>query len=157
MMITKKRWALLLVFVLCLAAAAVPAGALVPLLHNSVFKVGSTTYTVDGVSRDMEVAPYISGDRTMLPLRYVGYALGIEEKDIVWDQSAQTATITSGVRKVQVRVGSSSIQINNDVQEMDVPPEVVDGRIMLPLRSVAEAFSASITWDGATQTINIHY
>lgn len=38
----------------------------------------------------------------------------------------------------------------------DVAPITVDGRVMVPLRFVAEGFGATVRWDQASQTVYIH-
>ena len=43
-----------------------------------VMTIGSNTYTVNGATQTMDVAPFISGDRTMVPVRFVAEAFGIE-------------------------------------------------------------------------------
>jgi hypothetical protein len=54
--------------------------------------IGKTVYTVDGVQKTMDVAPYISDtSRTMIPLRFVVESLGCS---IDWDGSTKTATIS---------------------------------------------------------------
>ncbi len=38
---------------------------------------------------------------------------------------------------------------------MDAAPFISNGRTVVPIRIIAEAFGAKIDWDGATQTITI--
>ena len=35
----------------------------------------------------------------------------------------------------------------------DVPPQIINGRTMVPLRAIFEALGAEVNWDGATQTV----
>lgn len=122
----------------------------------SAFVIGSTTYTVDGVEATMDVAPFISGDRTYMPIRYVAYALGITDANILWDQASQTVTLMKGDKVVQLTVGSTQLLINGAAITMDVAPMNVDpGRVCLPIRFVAQAFGAEVSWDAATQTVTI--
>jgi hypothetical protein len=39
------------------------------------------------------------------------------------------------------------------VLEFDVPPAIIDGRTMVPMRAIFEALGANVEWNGATQTI----
>ncbi len=58
---------------------------------NIVLQIGSTTATVNGVEKTLDVAPYISDTgRTMLPLRFVTENLDCQVK---WDWTTQTVTI----------------------------------------------------------------
>ena len=46
---------------------------------TAVFTIGQTSYTLNGQSVTMDVAPYIKDSRTFLPLRYVADALGVPD------------------------------------------------------------------------------
>lgn len=37
----------------------------------------------------------------------------------------------------------------------DVPPQIINGRAMVPLRAVAEALDAGVWWDDATRTVTV--
>ncbi|MDZ7609904.1 MAG: copper amine oxidase N-terminal domain-containing protein [Bacillota bacterium] len=119
-----------------------------------VFSIGSSQYTINGKEHPVDVAPYTINGRTFLPLRYVGLSLSVDADDIKWDGSA--AILTKGDKTVIVRPGSKILQVNKTGREMDVTPEIVPpGRIMLPYRFIAEAFGASVGWDGATRTVTM--
>ena len=42
-----------------------------------VMTIGSATYTVNGAEKTADVAPFINGSRTMVPVRFVAEAFGI--------------------------------------------------------------------------------
>lgn len=48
-----------------------------------------------------------------------------------------------------------SVLVNGSPLQSDVPPAIQDGRIMAPIRPVAEALGADVQWDGATNTARI--
>ena len=43
-----------------------------------VMTIGSATYTVNGAEKTMDVAPFINGSRTMVPVRFAAEAFGIK-------------------------------------------------------------------------------
>jgi len=49
--------------------------------------------------------------------------------------------------------GSVIVQLDGRFITSAVPPQVINGRTMLPLRAVFEAMGASVQWNGATQTV----
>jgi hypothetical protein len=118
------------------------------------FVIGSTTYSVNGVEATMDVAAYTKDGRTYLPVRYVAYALGITPENVLWDGSK--ATFIGNGRVVQVTPGSNILSINGAPVTMDVVTEVVNGRVMVPFRWVAQAFGAQVDWDEATQTVTMN-
>ncbi|OPX89532.1 MAG: hypothetical protein A4E53_01489 [Pelotomaculum sp. PtaB.Bin104] len=124
--------------------------------YTSVFKIGDSKFTMNGVEKTMDVAPYVKNDRTYLPIRYVAQALGVADSNIMWNEADQSVVLIKGDRVVKVTIGSVTMMINGVAFTMDVAPEIVDpGRTMLPLRWVAQALGASVNWDDATQTVTV--
>ena len=121
--------------------------------QSATFVIGSSTYTLNGVEATMDVVPYVKDGRTYLPVRYVGYALGVAAENILWD--GKTATLIKGDKVVQVTVGSKVMVVNGASINLDAAPELKDGRTMLPFRWIAWAFGASVNWDGASQTVTM--
>jgi hypothetical protein len=122
---------------------------------TAAFVLGSTNYTVNGVEQTMDVAPYAKNGRTYLPVRYVAYALGVAEDNIMYDSVTKTVTMLKGDKVVQLAIGSKNLVINGATVAMDVAPEAVDGRTMLPFRWIAWAFGANVNYDAATQTVTM--
>jgi hypothetical protein len=124
------------------------------------FRIGSMSYKVDGEQRFMDAAPYIKDSRTFLPVRFVAYACGVSEKDIIWEPASQTVTLKKGDIQLKLIIGdtimSGSIPANIGLKiQMDTAPEVSQNRTMLPVRWIAEQFGYDVTWDPATQTVGL--
>jgi hypothetical protein len=114
------------------------------------FKIGSNVYYAGGTSKVMDVAPYIKGERTYVPMRYLGEVLGAE---VVWDDAARTVTLTKDDATVVFTIGSTTYTVNGESKTADVAPEIANDRTMLPARFVAEAFGAVVGWDASSQTV----
>lgn len=119
------------------------------------FKIDSNIYQLNGVAKVMDVAPYIKSGRTYVPVRYLGYALGVAEADVVWDEGSQKVTLTKGDNVVELTIGSTTITVNGEAQTVDVAPEITNGRTMLPARYVAEGLGYVVGWDPSTRTVLI--
>jgi hypothetical protein len=144
------------------AASAVVANCVTPApgvtKGSAVFTLGSASYTLNGQTVSMPVAPYVKNGRTYLPLRFCGNAIGISDANIWWDSATKTATLKKDNTVVQVKLGSQALYVNGvQVTTMDVAPEVKDGYTMLPIRPVLEALGAKVTFDAATQAVSIEY
>ena len=122
---------------------------------STQFKIGSNVYTVNGVAKIMDVAPYIKNSRTYVPVRYLAYALGVTESNVVWDAATNKVTITKGDKVAELTVGSTTITVNGEAQTMDVAPEITNSRTMLPARFVAEGLGATVGWDAASNTVYV--
>ena len=126
------------------AASAVVATVVTPAPEagTATFNIGSTIYTAGGVTKVMDAAPYIKDGRTYVPVRYLAMALGVAESDIAFENGV--ATLKKGTDTVTLTIGSTTLMKNDASVTMDVAPEVVNGRTMLPARFVAEAFGAVV-------------
>ena len=130
--------------------SASPGGA-----GTSVFTIGATSYTLNGNSVSMDVAPFIQDSRTFLPLRYVANALGVADSNIMFDAASQKVTIIKGSMVVQLTIGSTTMLLNGAAITMDTAPVIISGRTCLPVAWVAQALNASVVWDATAQTVTI--
>jgi len=48
-----------------------------------------------------------------------------------------------------------SVTVDNRSVAFDVAPEIVRGRVMVPIRSIAETLGATVTWDEGNRTVHI--
>lgn len=120
----------------------------------AVFKIGDTSFTVNGKTLTMEAAPYIKNDRTLLPVRYVALALGIPESNIIWG-SDYTVTIISGSKVVKLTIGSNVMVVNGTAITMDTTPEIKNDRTFLPISWLSKALDAKISYDGNTGQVTV--
>ncbi len=120
-------------------------------LNTVKMAVGSTEYINYGGGHTMDTAPYVDkNSRTMVPVKYVGQALGAK---VDWNADDKTVTVTSGDDTVVFKIGSAEMTVNGEAQAIDTQAVIVDNRTMLPLRAAAEAIGASVTFDNGQITI----
>ncbi len=124
---------------------------------STTFVVGSTTASINGKSIKMDVAPYQKNNRVFIPLRYAANSLSINDSSIIWDQGNQSVTLIKANNVVQVKVGSKDMSINGVTITMDVAPEMVEQRVMLPISWIAQAFGAGVSWDESKKAITLAY
>lgn len=96
--------------------------------------------------------PYIEAGRTLVPIRAVFAGMGA---DIQYDSATQTATVRVGNTTVVVQADNQVAQVNGEERLLDVPAQVVNGRILVPLRFMVEALAGEVDWDDHTSTINL--
>lgn len=120
-----------------------------------VFTVGATKYFVNGEEREMDVAPYVKEGRTYAPVRYLAYAAGLTNDQIHWDNENFAVTLFTGERVVQFKVGQKAYVLQGITLSMDAAPEIVNGRVMVPYRYLAQAMGFQVSWDPAKQAIII--
>jgi hypothetical protein len=115
-----------------------------------VLTIGSTTATVGGTSVTLTDAPFVGeGDRTMVPFRFIGEALGAE---VDWDAATSTAIFIDGANIVMLQIGE---RLYSDDGTYMGTPVIVGGRTFVPVRFVSTAMGAAIEWDGVARTVTI--
>ena len=123
-----------------------------------VVPVGESYIVAGEQTVALDVPAYVSASGyTMLPVRAVAVALGINTNNVLWDQATKTVTILYGQRIITMTVGSKAINVNGSAIPASASPEVVDGRTFLPMRDLATALGVTdITWDAATKTATLN-
>ncbi len=99
------------------------------------------------------VKPFIENNRTLVPLRAVFNELGF---DIDWNNSTNTATVTDGNKTLSIKPNALYATINGTKKALEVPAKLINGRIMVPVRFISEAFDNVVLWDGENQTVLIY-
>ncbi|MCL2225431.1 MAG: copper amine oxidase N-terminal domain-containing protein [Defluviitaleaceae bacterium] len=107
--------------------------------------IGNAVYSVNGVQHTADEAPFIADGRTMVPIRLVSEALGAE---VGWDGDTRTVTIVSGATNLSLVL---DVPLPNNMGT----PTLHGGRTFVPVAFVAESLGATVSWDGATQTVTI--
>jgi hypothetical protein len=113
---------------IALVAALILAGAPAPRV------------AIDGTTLPTASVSQVSG-RTFVALRAAAAALGA---DLAYDPRSKTATFTTVIRQVQMRVGDKSLVVNGVRTKLDVAPIFVGSRMLVPLRALALGFGATI-------------
>jgi len=98
--------------------------------------------------------PQIKNSRTLVPLRFIGEALGAK---IDWDNKTRSVSYTTSDKVVILTVGKTSATINGKNYTLDCAPVIVNDRTLVPVRFISEALGASVLWDNATRSIDITY
>ncbi len=96
--------------------------------------------------------PVIVNNRTLVPIREVFEGLGAVVK---WNGNDKTVYISNSSTTVILQIDSNIMIVNNVNVILDSSPTIINGKTMLPLRAVSEAFGLDVTWDNQTRIINI--
>lgn len=133
------------------------------LVDLAIFPVGKNYYNVIQNSQKttvyMDVKAFISGSRTMLPIRYIAYTLGF---NVEYDNISREAIFSNTENPV---LAKKTISINIDtgmmrdsygrIYQSDVKPMLINNRIHASIANIAKMFEASqgTIEDGVNQTI----
>lgn len=98
---------------------------------------------------ELEVTPYIKNNRTFIPVRFVADALGAS---VEWDAETGTATLRSEENIIKLKTNDKYMYVNHEKIKMDTVPHIVNDRMMIPIRYIAENLNCDVQWDGKTST-----
>ena len=110
--------------------------------------------------------------RTLVPARGVFEAMGA---DVSWDGDIQQVQVKSADDNTWVRliIGDADMKVYDmsgfystlssgqnfvapeTVVTLDVAPQIISDRTMIPLRAISEAMGADVQWDGDAYAVNI--
>lgn len=110
------------------------------------------TVKVDGQALKLDQPPVIQDGRTLVPLRAIFEALGAQ---VQWDAEAQSVIAEKRFNNISLVIGDNKLNINGDEKTLDVPAQIIEGRSMVPVRAISEAFGTKVEWNAATGTVTI--
>lgn len=113
---------------------------------------GEIWVVVNGSKLEFDQPPILENGRTLVPLRAIFEALGAA---VQWDSENQIIIANRNGTMIEMQIGSNILQRDSSDIELDVPPQLVNGRTLVPVRAVAESFNATVSWKGETTTVTI--
>jgi len=57
---------------------------------------------------------------------------------------------------INMQIGNKVAFVNGQSVSLDVPPQIINGRTLVPIRFVSENLGADVQWDGNTKTVSIN-
>lgn len=100
-----------------------------------------------------DAKPFVDKNgRTQTPAKYIGEALGAT---VVWNGKEQKAVFTFSDTQLVLYIGKKDYTLNGQTKQMDTTAVLKDGRTFVPAKYIAEAFGATIKWDGETNTVYV--
>jgi hypothetical protein len=84
--------------------------------HSVQLQIGSTQATVDGQAQTLDVAPFIIGDSTYVPLRFISQALGA---GVNYDSSQNLVALSSGPQQPTSQQRDQQQQQQAHQQQLD--------------------------------------
>ena len=133
----KRITALLLCVVLC-----------VGMCNISAFAEEEIKIYVNGNIVEFDQLPVIENGRTLVPVRGVFEALGAE---VSYDNGVVNGS--KGSTKVVINVGSDKAYVDDEEKTLDVPAKIENGRTLVPLRFIGEAFGDDVHWEAKNKRI----
>lgn len=121
-------------------------------LNTLKLTLDSTTLWINDTPSEMDVAPSIVNNRTIVPISFIANALNALTD---WDGDLNTAYVAYQDTLVEVIIGATELYVNGEVVALDAPAAIIDDRTMVPLRAVADGLGLEVFYDDTDRTITI--
>lgn len=99
-----------------------------------------------------DVPPVVHNERTLVPLRAIMENVNAE---VEWDQANYQVTVKTVDKQILLKIDSPVAMVNGQAVRLpdNVPPKIINGRTMVPIRFVAETIGMNVTWEENTRTV----
>lgn len=116
--------------------------------------IGDKKAMINGFEVPLDVPPSIIKGRTFVPIRFISEGFGAE---VEWDGETRTVRIflEKTNTRVTLQINNTIARINERIVTLDAPPTIIQGRTLVPIRFIAEAFGAQVDWDGVLRKVTI--
>lgn len=99
-----------------------------------------------------DVHPITRNGRTLVPVRGILEPLGAS---FDWNSKEGIVTATKGSTVVKLQINSEVAFVNGREIRLEAPAQINQGRTLVPLRFISEAFGHKVDWDAATTRVTV--
>lgn len=148
---------------LLLAGCLLTGGLVITTPANQIFsgnllnvhillKIGNTQALINSKPYTMEAPLILINGRVMVPLRFIAETLSAQ---VEWDGTEKKITVTSLNNEIKLWLGKSFALINGKQFSLESPPVLIEGRVLIPVRFIAEALGATVNWKPQNSEVEI--
>ena len=123
-------------------------------LNNNLEFVPIANVEINGERVKSDIPAVIKNNRVLIPMRAIFEKFGAE---VDWNGETRTVTAAAGDKMIVMQIGEEEIGVNGEIKEIDVAPQMLMNRTIVPARAVSESLGAAVQWDEARQTVVINY
>lgn len=112
----------------------------------------TVTIVVDGQELNLGEPAAMQDGCVLAPVRALGKAL---QAEVTWNEATSEVIIARGSTTIKMVPGSKEVDKNGERLALAVPVQERNGRVLAPVRFLAEALGARVSWNGLTMTVAI--
>ena len=127
-----------------------PPSGQIPILYNDHHVYSKP----DELKRGRVLAAIVKGGTILIPLRSMFEQMGAT---VSYDAGSKTATVSKPGAEVKVTVGKPEVVINGESRPLDVPPEIYQGVVVVPVRVISEGMGAYVQWVPDKRLVVVRY
>ncbi|MCU6796236.1 copper amine oxidase N-terminal domain-containing protein [Paenibacillus sp. WQ 127069] len=116
-------------------------------------KLNSNELKINDKMIMMDTAPFMSGDNTYIPLRYLSEGIGAE---VTWNDTTKEVGVKAGSSMLKFWIGKDYMEVNGVRQNIGAQVYInKDGRTVVPLRFITELLGWTVTWNEADNSVTL--
>ncbi|MBC7765631.1 MAG: copper amine oxidase N-terminal domain-containing protein [Hyphomonadaceae bacterium] len=115
------------------------------------FKVGEDILHINGTQVKVEM-PFVIEGTTLVPLRVITEAFGAS---VDWNDIDKTIALTFEGVRIGLQIDNKEASVDQKAIPLLQPPQLVNGKTMVPLRFISESFGAAVQFDPSTSQITV--
>lgn len=100
-----------------------------------------------------DVFPMVQDGRTLVPMRTIFESLGA---NVEWEAETQSIKAIKNDIVIELQLGNNILVKNGEKIELDVCPQAIDGRTLVPLRAISNSLDVDVYWAGETKTVSLY-
>ncbi len=120
------------------------------------FTIGEKNYNLEKNTvisqNELEAAPFVANDRTMVPIRAISEAF---DADVKWNGEDKSVSVLDSDKKIILTINSKTALVNDSEVTLDCAPVVVNDRTFVPLRFISEALGYNVNYVNTTKQVVI--
>ncbi len=127
-----------------------PPSGTIPILFNDHHVYAKP----DTLKQGRVLAALVRGGTVLIPLRSMFEQMGAT---VSYDPASKTVDVSKPGADVKVTVGQPTVTINGESRPLDVPPIMVKGQVLVPIRVISEGMGAYVEWVPDRQIVVVRY
>lgn len=106
---------------------------------------------LDGLQIVFDVQPALEKGRVLVPFRALFEAL---QAQVNWENTTKTVSVRKGDYNLKLTVNQQEALLNGETHTLEVPPLLLDNRVLVPLRFIGEFFGElQVNWDDVEKKV----
>lgn len=110
------------------------------------------TVFLDDTKISFDQPPVIIHDRVLVPVRAIAEQMG---GTVTWSAATSIVSITLNHHVIHLTIGSTTAYLDGNPYTLDVAPQIIGNRTLMPIRFVAEAGGYIVKWYEQSKTVGI--
>ncbi len=107
----------------------------------------------NGEKVQLDQAPVMENGRVLVPFKFFADTFGAKTS---WDAETKTVTCTYGETTISMTAHSQVMTLDGKNIAVEVPVDIVNSKVMVPIRVIATSFGANVSWDSDRKTAVIN-